>query len=121
MPKPFIAARIPEELDNAINEKCKADGIKRTDVLVQALRFYLVNPETSEDDSLRSEIFQIWKAINQIQKAVEVNNNLEITAKTPENITEDLDVKKETTKAVEVKEVENIPGSNSNQKKSRSI
>jgi hypothetical protein len=86
--KPFIAARIPEELNQVLNAHSKTTGESKTQALINALSQYLEvayiatdRPQASADSSsLLSRIIRLEEIIEQIQEAhvvIEIDNDID--------------------------------------------
>jgi hypothetical protein len=84
--KPFIAARIPEELNQALNAHSEATRESRTQALMNALSQYLGvadiaadRPQASADSSsLLSRVIRLEEIVEQMQGAnivIEIDNN----------------------------------------------
>lgn len=70
--KPFVAARIPEDLNVALDQFVSESGKKRTDVIISALREYLKSPSDLSQiktDEKRLDALEIKVARLEIQFA----------------------------------------------------
>lgn len=79
--KPFLAARIPEEINQALNEHCKTTGESKTTAVINALREYLWIPSSKDEDSNASDrLATLEEKVAQLEQ--KLNSHIEVSAKT---------------------------------------
>lgn len=95
--KPFLAARIPEEISQALNEHCKTTGESKTTAVINALREYLwISSSKDEDSNASDRLATLEEKVAQLEQ--KLNSHIEVSAKTiPE--TTDTSVIKDVIKA----------------------
>jgi hypothetical protein len=85
--KPFISARIPQDLLEQLESRADATGESKTDILVEALKEYLdpKEPSTEERSSLEKRLrnFEQWATdrLTNIEEKVEELDDLRFLAK----------------------------------------
>ena len=96
MTKPFIAARIPQNIGDHLEAHCKKEGVGKTDVIINALAQYLgcsiENPiETNAVDRLTT----LERKVAELEKAIQTNSKEE--EEKSENISDNESDKKRVT------------------------
>jgi hypothetical protein len=79
MAKPFIAARVPQKIEDKLNERIQETGLGKTEIIVKALAEYLgcsidVPEETRAVDRLiavEKELAELQKRVGVLEKPIE--------------------------------------------------
>ena len=84
--KPFIAARIPEDLNNALDKHANATGENRTTTIINALSSYLKwsSPEVKKTISAGDRLSLLEKRVKELEKLFQNNQKQQNIEKEPE-------------------------------------
>lgn len=130
--KPFVAARIPHSLENALESHVELTGESKTQSIINALSAYLKwseSEETSNASDRLSEVERKVAKLEQLLKKPQQINLLDLDSKSVINNVKQVDNKKPTAKKEQAnqegdqllthKEISNLTGINYNSVKSR--